>query len=81
MANNTRQEEERQTYVYPHIVMLRCFIVRIWMRIPSDNALHSFMVPLSADFITANVADSKTYGRSPRHFAASGTSMGTKGTT
>jgi hypothetical protein len=28
--------------------MLRCFIVRIWMRIPSNNALHSFFL-LSVD--------------------------------
>jgi hypothetical protein len=31
-------------YVYPPLVMLRCFIVRIWMRIPSNNALHSFFL-------------------------------------
>jgi Transposase DDE domain len=31
-------------YVYSPLVMLRCFIVRIWMRIPSNNALHSFFL-------------------------------------
>jgi hypothetical protein len=30
-------------YVYSPIMMLRCFIVRIWMRIPSNNALHAFL--------------------------------------
>jgi hypothetical protein len=35
-------------YVYSPLVMLRCFIVRIWMRIPSNNALHSFFI-LSAE--------------------------------
>ena len=29
-------------YVYPTTVMLRCFVVRIWMRIPSNNALHYY---------------------------------------
>ncbi len=27
-------------YVYSPTVMLRCFIVRVWVRIPSNNALH-----------------------------------------
>lgn len=29
-------------YVYPTTVILRCFVVRIWMRIPSNNALHYY---------------------------------------
>ena len=29
-------------YVYPTTVILRCYIVRIWMRIPSNNALHYY---------------------------------------
>lgn len=29
-------------YVYSPTVMLRCFIVRIWLRIPSNNALHVY---------------------------------------
>lgn len=29
-------------YVYPTIVMIRCYIVRIWMRIPSNNCLHQY---------------------------------------
>ena len=35
-------------YVYSPLVMLRCFIVRMWLRIPSNNALHSFFL-LSVD--------------------------------
>ena len=35
-------------YVYSPLVMLRCFVVRLWLRIPSDNALHSFFL-LSVD--------------------------------
>lgn len=30
-------------YVYPPTVILRCFIVRIWFRIDSNNALHEFL--------------------------------------
>ncbi len=30
-------------YVYPTAVILRCFVVRIWFRIPSNNALHYFL--------------------------------------
>jgi hypothetical protein len=29
-------------YIYPTIVILRCFVVRIWFRIPSNNALHYY---------------------------------------
>ncbi len=29
-------------YVYSPTVMLRCFIVRVWLRIPSNNALHHY---------------------------------------
>jgi hypothetical protein len=31
-------------YVYSPTVILRCFIVRIWFRIDSNNALHEFLV-------------------------------------
>src|SRR5713101_7421938 len=36
-------ERPGRPYVYSPTVMLRCFIVRIWLRIPSNNALHSFL--------------------------------------
>ncbi len=29
-------------YVYPTTVMIRCFVVRIWFRIPSNNCLHHY---------------------------------------
>ena len=29
-------------YVYSPTVMLRCFIARIWLKIPSNNALHDY---------------------------------------
>ena len=31
------------SHVYPTTVILRCYVVRIWMRIPSINALHYFL--------------------------------------
>lgn len=37
--NNTKRG---RPYIYPTTVMLRCFVVRIWMRIPSNNALHYY---------------------------------------
>ena len=30
-------------YVYSPTVILRCFIVRIWFRLDSNNALHTFL--------------------------------------
>lgn len=30
-------------YVYPTTVILRCHVVRIWMRIPSNNCLHQYL--------------------------------------
>src|SRR2546427_8370346 len=37
------EKKRGRPYVYSPIVILRCFIVRIWLRIPSNNALHSFL--------------------------------------
>ncbi len=31
-------------YTYSPTVILRCFIVRIWFRIDSNNALHAFLI-------------------------------------
>jgi hypothetical protein len=39
-ADHTRRG---RPYVYPTTVILRCFVVRIWFRIPSNNALHYFL--------------------------------------
>jgi hypothetical protein len=30
-------------YVYSSTVILRCFIVRLWFRMDSNNALHEFL--------------------------------------
>jgi len=52
--------------------MLRCFIVRIWMRMPSNNALHSFFIlstqnPYNARVMIAcglpRVPDRRTFDR------------------
>ena len=37
------EKRRGRPYVYSPTVILRCFIVRIWLRIPSNNALHSFL--------------------------------------
>ncbi len=39
-----RDDDKRRgrPYVYPTTVILRCYIVRIWMRIPSNNCLHYY---------------------------------------
>jgi hypothetical protein len=59
-------------YVYPPLVMLRCFVVRVWLRIPSNNALHSFFLlsaenPCNAKVMAAcgldRVPDRRTFDR------------------
>ena len=35
--------KHRRPYVYSPTVILRCFIVRIWFKIDSNNALHTFL--------------------------------------
>ena len=42
-------------YVYSPLVMLRCFVVRLWLRIPSTNALHSFFLLASDNAYNARV--------------------------
>ncbi len=68
-------------YVYSPVVMLRCFIVRIWMRIPSNNALHSFFL-LSVDNLynerimiacgLHRIPDRRTFDRRLRNIASDG---------
>lgn len=36
-------QKRGRPYVYPTTVILRCYVVRIWFRIPSNNALHYFL--------------------------------------
>jgi hypothetical protein len=40
---NDNDKKRGHPYIYPTTVMLRCFVVRIWMRIPSVNALHYYL--------------------------------------
>jgi hypothetical protein len=68
-------------YVYSPVVMLRCFIVRIWMRIPSNNALHSFFLlsaenPYNARIMMAcgldRIPDRRTFDRRLKNISADG---------
>jgi Transposase DDE domain len=61
--------------------MLRCFIVRIWMRIPSNNALHSFFLlstenPYNARVMMAcglhMIPDRRTFDRRLKNISADG---------
>jgi hypothetical protein len=61
--------------------MLRCFIVRIWMRIPSNNALHSFFLlstenPYNARVTMAcglhRIPDRRTFDRRLKKISADG---------
>jgi hypothetical protein len=40
---SVRPRKRGRPYVYTPTVILRCFIVRIWFRIDSNNALHTFL--------------------------------------
>jgi hypothetical protein len=40
---NDDDKKRGHPYIYPTAVMLRCCVVRIWMRIPSVNALHYYL--------------------------------------
>ena len=42
---------DQASYTYSPTVILRCFIVRIWFRLDSNNALHTF---LKADYCQYN---------------------------
>ncbi|AFU57836.1 hypothetical protein Ngar_c08940 [Candidatus Nitrososphaera gargensis Ga9.2] len=57
-------------YVYSPTVILRCFIVRIWFRIDSNNALHKFLEidsPYNRKLLTvcslASIPDRRTFDR------------------
>ena len=38
-----RRRRRGRPYVYPPTVILRCFVVRLWFRMDSNNALHEFL--------------------------------------
>ncbi|MDE1832392.1 MAG: transposase [Thaumarchaeota archaeon] len=38
----TDDDKRGRPYVYPTGTILRCYVVRIWMRIPSNNCLHHY---------------------------------------
>jgi hypothetical protein len=41
--SNSDKHRRGRPYVYPPTVIVRCFIVRIWFRLDSNNALHIFL--------------------------------------
>lgn len=43
LYNDADHHKRGRPYVYQTTVILRCFVVRIWFRIPSNNALHYFL--------------------------------------
>ena len=40
---SNRKRGRGRPYVYPPTVILRCFVVRIWLRLDSNRALHDFL--------------------------------------
>jgi hypothetical protein len=58
-------------YVYPPTVMLRCFVVRMWLRLDSNRALHDFLAmdcyPYNRKIMKAcgltNLPDRRTFDR------------------
>jgi hypothetical protein len=45
LARLTQEEEEEDHLsTYPLAVILRCFVVRIWLRLDSSRALHGFLI-------------------------------------
>ncbi len=74
-------EKRGRPYVYSPTVMLRCFIVRIWLRIPSNNALHSFLLlsaenPYNARVMIAcglhGIPDRRTFDRRLKNISSEG---------
>ena len=43
LYNDSDHIKRGRPYVYSTTVMVRCLVVRIWMRIPSNNTLHYFL--------------------------------------
>src|ERR1700739_4786617 len=77
----TTMKRRGRPYVYPPLVMLRCFVVRIWMRMPSNNALHAFLsvdLPHNARIMRAcgldRLPDRRTFDRRFRGISSDVTS-------
>jgi hypothetical protein len=39
----SHRKKRGRPYVYPPTVILRCFVVRMWLRLDSNRALHDFL--------------------------------------
>jgi hypothetical protein len=64
------RKRKGRPYVYSPTVILRCFIVRIWFRIDSNNALHEFLLidsPYNRKLMAAlgleTIPDRRTFDR------------------
>ena len=42
-SESQKKRRRGRPYVYLPTVILRCFIVRLWFRLDSNNALHEFL--------------------------------------
>ncbi len=67
---NAPRRKRGKPYVYSPTVILICFIVRIWFRLDSNNALHTFLImdyqynhklALACDLVT--IPDRRTFDR------------------
>jgi hypothetical protein len=84
----TPSKRRGRPYVYSPLVMLRCFIVRMWMRIPSNNALHSFFLlsvdnPYNARIMIAcglhRIPDRRTFDRRLKNISTEGSDEDLRG--
>ena len=39
---NKKRKRRGRPYVYPPTVILRCFVVKVWLRLDSNRALHDY---------------------------------------
>jgi hypothetical protein len=69
--SKSQHKKRGRLYVYSPTVILRCFIVRIWMRLDSNRALHDFLAmdcyPYNRKIMKAcgltNIPDRRTFDR------------------
>ena len=70
-SKSDRKRGRGRPYVYPPAVILRCFVVRIWLRLDSNRALHGFLAmddyPYNRKVLKAcgltNLPDRRTFDR------------------
>ena len=67
--------EKGRPFYYSPTVMVRCFIVRVWIRIPGNNALHEYFsmdMPYNRKVMKAcgldRLPDKRTFDRRSRPY-------------